>query len=183
MLPCRSGRVFIGRALFILVLISTFGATAMAEGKGKGQGHKRKKQQAQAGEEKKEDTVPLPIGHEAKGLVLPDYDLRGILANRFVAGVAKRLDENHMQMRDLKMTTYVEQKPDLQIDMSDSVLDLKTKVISSEQRSTVRRSDFEIAGDKMQFDTTTRQGTMSGNVKMTITGQSELMPKGSEEKK
>jgi hypothetical protein len=179
MLPCRSGRVHVGRALFISLVIFAIGSTALGQGKA----HKRKKQPAEGKEEpKKEDTVPLPIGHEAKGLVLPDYDLRGILANRFFAGVAKRLDDNHLQMRDLKMTTYNEQKPDLQIDMSDSVLDLKTRIISSQRRSTVRRSDFEIAGDRMEFDTMKKQGTMWGNVKMTITGQSELMPKGSQDK-
>ena len=87
------------------------GSTALGQGKG----HKRKKQEEEKkAQEKKEDTVPLPVGHEAKGLVLPDYDLRGILSNRFVAGVAKRLDDNHLQLRDLKMTSYTEQKPDLQ---------------------------------------------------------------------
>jgi hypothetical protein len=172
MLPCRSGRVQAGRALFILLLICALGATAMGEGKGR-----KRKEKA---DEKKEDSVPLPVGHEAKGLVLPDYDLRGILSNKFVAGVARRLDDQHLQMRDLKMTTFTRQKPDLQIEMSDSVLDLKTRVISTKQRTTVRRTDFEIAGDMMQFDTTTRQGTMTGNVKMVITGQAQLMPKGSE---
>ena len=128
---------------------------------------------------KEEDSIPLPVGHEAKGLVLPDYDRRGVLNNRFEAGIAKRLDAGHLQMRDLNMTTYTaQQKPDLRIRMSDSVLDLKTKVISTKERTTVKRSDFEIAGDTMQFDTASRQGTMSGNVKMVITGQAQLMPKG-----
>lgn len=177
MLLCRSGRVRVGRALLIFLLVFALGATATGEGKGR----KRKKQQEKAAEQKKDESIPLPVGHEAKGLVLPDYNLRGALSNKFVAGMAKRLDDNHLQMRELKMTTYTaQQKPDLQIDMSDSVLDLKTKVISTKQRTTVRRTDFEIAGDTMQFDTTTRQGTMSGNVKMVITGQAQLMPKGSE---
>ena len=132
-------------------------------------------------ERTEEDSIPLPVGHEAKGLVLPDYDQRGVLNNRFEAGIARRLDVDHLQMRDLKMTTYTaQQKPDLRIQMSDSVLDLKTKVISTKERSTVRRTDFEIAGDTMRFDTAARQGTMSGNVKMVITGQAQLMPKGKE---
>jgi lipopolysaccharide export system protein LptC len=178
MLPCRSGRARIGRALFILLLVCAVASIAMGEGKGR---KHKKKTEAKTEEQKNEDSVPLPVGHEAKGLVLPDYDLRGTLSNRFVAGIAKRLDDDHLQMRDLQMTTYTAQeKPDLQIQMSDSVLDLKTRVISTKERTTVRRSDFEIAGDTMRFDTMTRQGTMSGNVKMVITGQAELMPKGSE---
>jgi hypothetical protein len=180
MLPFRSGRVRSARALLILFLICGLASTAATEDKGR---KRKKKQQAEerSAEQKKESNIPLPVGHEAKGLVLPDYDPRGHLNNRFEAGIAKRLDDNHLQMRDLKMTTYTaRQKPDLQIQMSDSILDLKTRVISTKQRTTVHRSDFEIAGDTMEFDTMTRQGTLSGNVKMVITGQSQLMPKASE---
>jgi hypothetical protein len=186
MLPFRSGRVCAGfrsatawqagRALFILILVCAFGSTAVGAGKGK---KRLKKKSAETAEQKETDTIPLPVGHEAKGLVLPDYDRRGILHNRFEAGIARRVDADHMQMRDLDLTTYTaQQQPDLRIRMSDSILDLKTKVISSKERSTVRRKDFEIAGDTMQFDTNSRQGRMSGNVKMVITGQAELMPKG-----
>ena len=183
MLPFRSGRVRTrlriatawqaGRALFIAILVCALGSTAPGAGKG------RKSLKKQGAEPKEEDSIPLPVGHEAKGLVLPDYDRSGVLNNRFEAGIAKRLDIDHLQMRDLKMTTYTaQQKPDLQIRMSNSVLDLKTRIITTKERTTVKRSDFEIVGDTMQFDTTARQGTMSGNVKMVITGQADLMPRG-----
>ncbi len=184
MLPFRSGRARFGHAFLIFVLVAAVGVSAAFAG---GKGLKRKKQQQQI--EQKADSadqqglsnIPLPVGHEAKGLVLPDYDLQGRLSNRFEAGTAKRLDEGHMQLLNLKMTTYTpDKKPDLQIDMSDSVLDLKTRVISSQKRTTVRRSDFQIVGDTMQFDTASRQGTLAGNVKMVITGHAELMPKGNE---
>jgi hypothetical protein len=182
MLPFRSGRSHTGRTLLIIVLVAAVGCTAIA---GDGKGRKRKKQQQmeEKSEQSKEDgsNIPLPIGHEAKGLVLPDFDLSGHLSHRFEAGTAKRLDDNHLQLRELKMTTYTPaQKPDLQIEMSDSVLDLKTRIITSQQRTTVRRTDFQIAGDTMQFDTVSRQGTLVGNVKMVITGQAQLMPKENE---
>ena len=185
MLPFRSGRARIGRGFLIFVLVAAIGVSAAFAGGGKDL--KRKKEQ-QNTEQKSPSpgneslsNIPLPIGHEAKGLVLPDYDLQGHLSNRFEAGTAKRLDEGHMQLLNLKMTTYTpDKKTDLQIDMSDSVLDLKTRVVSSQKRTTVRRSDFQIAGDTMQFDTASRQGTLVGNVKMVITGHAELMPKGNE---
>src|SRR5207253_1961264 len=82
--------------------------------------------------------VPLPIGHEAKGLVLPDIDENGHLRGRFVAGTARRLDQDHMQFRELNITTYTEDnRIDLQIAMADSVLDLNTHVLSSPQRTTI----------------------------------------------
>lgn len=124
--------------------------------------------------------VPLPIGHEAKGLVLPDIDENGHLRGRFVAGTARRVDQNHMQFSDLNITTYTEDnKIDLQIAMADSVLDLNTRVLSSPQRTTIKRADFEIVGDTVRFDTAARHGTITGNVKMVITDQSKLRPQQS----
>jgi hypothetical protein len=124
--------------------------------------------------------VPLPVGHEAKGLVLPDIDDNGHLRGRFVAGTARRVDQNHMQFRDLNIITYTEDnKIDLQIAMADSVLDLNTRVLTSPQRTTIKRADFEIVGDTVRFDTAARQGTMTGNVKMVITDQSKLRPQQS----
>jgi hypothetical protein len=124
--------------------------------------------------------VPLPIGHEAKGLVLPDIDENGHLRGRFVAGTARRVDQDHMQFRELNITTYTEDNQiDLQIAMADSVLDLNTRVLSSPQRTTIKRADFEIVGDTARFDTAARQGTITGNVKMVISDQSKLRPQKS----
>src|SRR5881394_4341348 len=122
--------------------------------------------------------IPLPIGHEAKGLVLPDFDPNGHLRGRFEAGTAHRMDQEHIGFQHLKITTYTPQsEPDLQIDMNTSVLDLKTRVLSSKERTTIQRSDFNITGDSMYFDTNTRTGRLIGNVKMVITDQSHLTAK------
>jgi hypothetical protein len=125
--------------------------------------------------------IPLPIGHEAKGLVLPDFDGEGRLRGRFEAGTARRIDQQHIGFQHLKITTYTPQsQPDLQIDMQTSVLDLKSRVLSSQERTTIQRADFNIAGDSVQFDTNTRIGRLIGNVKMVITDRSHLTGKTNE---
>ena len=122
--------------------------------------------------------IPLPIGHEAKGLVFPDFDADGHLRGRFEAETAHRIDQEHIGFQHLKITTYTpESQPDLQIDMHTSVLDLKTRVLSSQERTTIQRSDFNIAGDSVQFDTNSRTGRLIGNVKMVITDKSHLTAK------
>src|SRR2546427_4120627 len=122
--------------------------------------------------------IPLPIGHEAKGLVLPDFDGEGHLRGRFEAGTAHRIDQEHIGFQHLRITTYTpENQLDLQIDMHTSVLDLKTRVLSSQERTTIQRADFNIAGDSVYFDTNTRTGRLIGNVKMVITDQSHLTAK------
>src|ERR1700730_5221622 len=122
--------------------------------------------------------IPLVVGHEAKGIVLPDFDLDGHLRGKFEAGLARRIDEDHVGFRSLKITTYTpESMPDLLIEMNNSVFDLKTRVITSKERTAIKRGDFNIAGDSMEFNTRTRTGRLIGNVKMVITDQSHLMGK------
>jgi hypothetical protein len=97
-----------------------------------------------------------------------------------VAGTARRVDQDHMQFRELNITTYTEDNQiDLQITMADSVLDLNTRVLSSPQRTTIKRADFEIVGDTARFDTAARHGTITGNVKMIVTDKSKLAPQKS----
>jgi hypothetical protein len=55
--------------------------------------------------------------------------------------------------------------------MKTSVFNLKTQVLTSAVRSTVKRADFEVVGDTMRFEMLTRQGTLAGNVKMVVRGK------------
>jgi hypothetical protein len=186
MLLFRSGRTaprgwFIWLVPFLLS-IAMPASHLFAESKGD------KKKQARAEMRPKTSTaeqsltnIPLPIGHEAKGLVLPDFDGEGHLRGKFEAGTARRIDQGHVGFEHLKITTYTpESQPDLQISMQTSVLDLKTRVLTSQERTTVQRADFNIAGDSVLFDTKTRTGRLIGNVKMVITDRSHLKATTSE---
>jgi lipopolysaccharide assembly outer membrane protein LptD (OstA) len=120
--------------------------------------------------------IPLPIGHEAKGLTLPDFDLEGHLRGRFQAESATRIDEVHIGFHTLKITTYTpENQPDLTLDFSEAILNLKTRILTSKERTTIKRADFDIVGDSVEFDTNTRTGKLFGNVKMVLTSQSKLL--------
>jgi hypothetical protein len=190
MLPFPSGRGSRRSALVCLLsifLLTIFlsAASAFAKSKGKGGGKRQRAapsaSASASAEEQSLTNIPLPIGHEAKGLVLPDFDLEGHLRGKFIASTARRIDEGHVQFQDLHITTFTpENQTDLQIDMQTSVFDLKTKILSSQERATVKRADFNIVGDSIQFDTNTRTGRMIGNVKMVITSQSKLMEKATE---
>jgi hypothetical protein len=172
--------------IFLIMIFAAAGPAFADKDKGKNKGAKKKKNlasptaSASPGEQSLTN-IPLPIGHEAKGLVLPDFDLEGHLRGKFVASTARRIDEEHIRFQDLKITTFTpENQIDLQIDMQTSLFDLKTKILSSQERATVKRADFNIIGDSIQFDTNTRTGRMIGNVKMVITSQSHLLEKAQE---
>jgi len=191
MVPYRDGRAAMrGWAvrLISIFLLLALGSPMVALAKNKGlKGQKKQKKHAAtptptpAPGEQNLTNIPLPVGHEAKGLILPDFDADGNLRGRFEAGKAKRIDADHGGFQDLKIITYTpEKKIDLQIEMHTSVLDLKTKVLSSQERTVVKRADFNIVGESVQFDTVSRTGRLIGNVKMEITDQSDLVGKKKE---
>ena len=181
MLLFRSGRFARGSRFVWLFSILLSISISVAQMFAQAKGHKRKQGRvtpAASPGEQSLTNIPLPIGHEAKGLVLPDFDSEGHLRGRFEAGTAHRIDEGHVGFQHLKITTYTpESQPDLRIDMQTSVLDLKTLVLRSQERTTIQRTDFNIVGDSMQFDTNTRAGRLIGNVKMVITDRSHLAGK------
>ncbi len=167
---------------FWLTLVLLCGAATVPQVCGQSKARKKKGGgAATAGKSPGEQSltnIPLPIGHEAKGLVLPDFDTDGRLKGKFEAGTAHRIDEQHVGFEQLKITTYTpESQTDLRIDMRTSVLDLKTRILTSRERTTIQRSDFNIAGDSVQFDTNSKTGRLIGNVKMVITDKSHLTAK------
>ena len=54
------------------------------------------------------------------------------------------------------------------IDLPKSVLDLNTRVITTDTNVTIKRSDFEITGRSMEFNTDTKRGRLAGDVRMLI---------------
>src|SRR5438270_13855517 len=134
MLPSRSGRSanwnWFVPLLSILSLSILIGAgPAFAKSKGGKKGKLPAATPSASPGEQSLTNIPLPVGHEAKGLVLPDFDAEGHLRGKFEAGTARRIDDGHVRFQHLKITTYTpESRPDLQIDMSTYVLDLKTRI-------------------------------------------------------
>src|SRR5437763_1676576 len=107
MLLFRSGRLthgswFVGlMSIFLSILISA--AQMFAQSKGhKGKQSRATATSAASPDEQSLKNIPLPIGHEAKGLVLPDFDSECHLRGRFEAGTAHRIDECHVGFQQLK---------------------------------------------------------------------------------
>ena len=177
MLPFRSGRAgFSGAsaAFFVLALLSC--AALAGEKTAKPGTEVTTKPKGRPKPEEGVTNIPIAAGHDAKGLVLPDFDLKGHLRGKLQAGLTKRLDDEHVEFTGVKFTTFIPETetPDLEIIMSTSVFNLKTQVLNSSERTTVKRSDFEITGDKMQFEMLTRKGTLAGNVKMVVRGKARV---------
>ena len=178
MLPFRSGRAgFSGASsaflLFIILSCAALAAEKIATPGVEGKSKRKERPKPEEGV----TNIPIAAGHDAKGLVLPDFDPQGRLRGKLEAGVTRRLDEERVEFRGVKFVTFVPESetPDLEILMSTSVFNLKTQVLNSSERTTVKRADFEIVGDTMQFEMLSRQGTLDGNVKMVVRGKSRAL--------
>ena len=120
-------------------------------------------------EEEKVIDIPMPEGKDAKGLKIPYRDEQGKLQMRFTIGVARRIDESHVEMAELQVETFDDAgEPEMTIDLPTSVLNLKTSVLTTNQAVKIQRDDFEITGNSMTFNTKTKQGGLGGKVRMLI---------------
>jgi hypothetical protein len=113
--------------------------------------------------------VPMPNGRDAKGLKIPYRDEDGKLKMRFDIGVAKKIDDNTVEMSDLQIQTYDdEEEHEMTIDLPTSTLDLTTSVLTTYKAVTIKREDFELHGNTMIFNTRTKVGGLGGKVRMLI---------------
>ena len=112
---------------------------------------------------------PLPVGEPANDLKIPDTDLTGQLLSQIIAAKATRIDDEHVQMKEMKMDlNHPDGKEDFHVIMPTSVFNLKTRIITSDETVTVRTQDFELTGQGMEFNTVDRTGRLIGKVRMLI---------------
>jgi lipopolysaccharide export system protein LptC len=128
-------------------------------------------------------SLPVPIGHDVKGLRVPVRNDEGKMEFRMDVDWAKRLDEQNVQMRSSVIQTYDQDtyKPSAKIELRTSVLNMDTNIIISHDPVIVSREDFRLTGDAMEFNTKTRQGRVIGNVRLIIYNRDNLANKKPDE--
>ena len=127
--------------------------------------------------------IPIPVGHDAKGLRLPMRNDQGKL--QFVVDVEKvrRVDQANVEMHNSIIQTYDEQTGErsAKIEMLDSVMNTETNIITTHDPVIVSREDFRLTGDSAVFNTKTRQGKVIKNVRLIIYNRDELTKKNPEQ--
>ena len=127
--------------------------------------------------------LPVPIGHEVKGLRVPVRNDQGNMEMQFDIETATRLDDQNVEMHTVTIQTYNQQtgKPDAKIDLRTSTMNLDTNVIATKEPVRITREDFELTADGGEFNSKTRQGRVVGNVHLVIYNRDELQTKPSNE--
>ena len=120
--------------------------------------------------------LPVPIGHEVKGLRVPLRTSEGKMDLQFDMESATRLDDQNVEMHTALIQTFDQQssKPDVKINLQKSVMNMETNVITSQDPILVTRSDFQLTADGMEFNSKTRQGKVYRNIRLLIYNRNEL---------
>ena len=127
--------------------------------------------------------IPIPVGHDAKGLRLPMRNDQGKL--QFILDVEHvvHVDQANVQMHNSIIQTYDDQTgaPSAKIQMIDSVMNTETNVLTTQNPVVITRDDFRLTGDGAVFNTKTRQGKVIKNVRLIIYNRDELKKKSPEQ--
>ncbi len=139
---------------------------------------KEKKKKKDKDKDKENDIVsliPIPVGHGGGGIKIPQHDENGRLQMTFEIGSAFREDEVNLRMENLKIETFdALGNLDMVVEMPKSIMNLKTRVLTSVDPIQIERTDFKIIGGNVTFNTQTRYGTFKGPVRMLIFNRNEL---------
>jgi hypothetical protein len=127
--------------------------------------------------------LPVPVGHEVKGLRVPVRNEQGNMEMQFDMETATRLDDQTVEMHTVTIQTYNQQtgKPDAKIDLLTSTMNLDTNVITTKEQVRITREDFELTADGGEFNSKTRQGRVIGNIHLVIYNRNEFQTKSGNE--
>jgi hypothetical protein len=127
--------------------------------------------------------LPVPIGHDVKGLRLPVRNDQGKVEMQFDMESARRLDDQNIEMHTVTIQTYNQQtfKPDAKIDLKSSTMNLDTEVITTKEPVRITRDDFFLTADSGDFNSKTRHGTVFGNIHLVIYNRNEFQTKSGSE--
>lgn len=119
----------------------------------------------------------IPAQRPNLGIYIPSFS-EGKKSSLVEAEVLTRIDDSRLQAQTMTIRLFGEDaKDNVTVKMPSATYNMSNQILRSNERSKVSRADFDLEGDALIFDTTSSQGRMSGNVRMTIHDVSALVKK------
>lgn len=122
----------------------------------------------------------MPLGKPNRMVKIPQFK-DGILECVMRAAEMTRIDDDKIDIKTMDIDFMEDGEPAMNIALQDATYSLEDKLISSENRAVIKRADFTLVGDSLDFDTASRQGRMTGKVRMVIHDSKGFMEEGDEE--
>jgi hypothetical protein len=115
------------------------------------------------------DNFFVPVGETADGISFPYWENGKLKRMFFNVAFLQRRDLDHLQLKNANIKTFDDNgNTDLVLLLPSSIFDLKTQLLTTDQRFVLKRSDFELMGDALELDTAKRQATIKGKIKIII---------------
>ncbi len=110
----------------------------------------------------------IPAQRPNRGIWIPSFS-QGALKSVIEADVVTRIDDQRLFAENMTIQLNASEAKDrVTVDTPAATYHMTSQMLRSKERSKVSRADFDLEGDTLVFDTTTSQGRMTGNVRMTI---------------
>ena len=123
----------------------------------------------------KEIQFPVPLKEKVHGIRIPKIGVNGELLQQLASLSMERIDDEHVVMHEAKIDLFhPDGKEDFHVLLPESTLNLKTNIISSDHPVTVKTDDFELTGERMEFNTVNQTGELQGHVHMVIRNFKQL---------
>lgn len=111
----------------------------------------------------------VPLGVENKMAVLPSFDVAGRRTSVITADVIRRVDNERLYAEKFVLEQFSKDPvQNVRVNLKTVYFNMQTSTLRSMERSKVTRSDFEIEGDNLIFDTKKNEGLMQGNIRTVI---------------
>jgi hypothetical protein len=119
-------------------------------------------------------TAYMIPGQDVKGMRYAHRDENDQVVMEFESEVARKIDDENIEMENLKIVAFDEEGKKVDITTPRSVFNVTTRILTGKDQVVIKREDFEIYGDTGEFNTKTRFAKMFGNVKMIILNTENL---------
>ena len=115
--------------------------------------------------------VPVPVGMPVNGIKVPHYNDEGRLELMLEAEKALKTDEKTVEFDNLKLEALDDEGRKIFVELPHANLNLDTRVLTGNETALIRREDFTVTGDRIEFNTKTRFGTLRGNIRMVLSSE------------
>lgn len=115
--------------------------------------------------------LPVPVGMPVSGIKVPHYNADGKLELVLEAETAQKIDEKNVEFDNLKLEAIDDEGRQIFVELPHANLNLETRVLTGQETALIRREDFTVTGDRIEFDTQSRFGTLRGNIRMVLSSE------------
>jgi hypothetical protein len=112
--------------------------------------------------------LQIPVGEPITGIKIPQYDEEGKLSMTLLAGTARKIDDEKVELNNLKVKFSDKEEKEIVVEIPHALLDTETKMLVSISKTMISREDFDIEGEQAEFDTVSRTGTFKGRVRASF---------------